>query len=179
MPRDHSEESSLSEQLVGRPGGGGLGDTAQSRIHPPPQLAFYSGKQGLGPVPTLGAQRSLKRAMVKDYPPPSLSLDPRSSSKRASPFLIILLPNWMREQEEFRETPKEQETHPAPRASGSGATFKDSVVATWIPDPLGEFAKERGKRRDPISSLDRRAGPHLCLRSTERGNPCSECHLKK
>ena len=52
MPRDHPEESSLSEQLVGRPGGGGLGDTAQPRIHPPPQLASYSGKQGLGPVPT-------------------------------------------------------------------------------------------------------------------------------
>ena len=85
---------------------------------------------------------------MKDYPPPSLSLDSRSSSKRASRFLIILLPNWIREQEEFREAPKEQEAHPR-RASGSGATFKDSVVATWFPDPLGEFAKKRGETSRP------------------------------
>lgn len=78
----------------------------------------------LNPLVSLRAQRSLKPAMVKITPPPSLSLDPRFSGRRASLFLVILFPIWEREPEEFRETPKE-ETHPQ-RASGSESACKDS-----------------------------------------------------
>ena len=38
-PRDHLQESTLSEQLVGRRGGGDLGDTTQPTI-PPPAAGF-------------------------------------------------------------------------------------------------------------------------------------------
>lgn len=113
-------ESTLSEQLVGRHGGGDLGDTTQPTI-PRPQLASYPGKQGLGPVPTsLSAPSdSLKRAMVRD-PTPSLSFRP------AFQFKVCLT---------FPHYPASQ--------LGKGAEVKGDPSRSRRPTPTGPQTQEQ------------------------------------
>lgn len=110
-PRDNQAESSLSEQRVGRRGGGALRNTSQPTT---PWSLSTRGSTGETCTHSCPSEPSdpLKGRWPKITPPPSLSLDPLWSSSHASLFLVILLLNWAREQEEFRETPKEPETHP-------------------------------------------------------------------
>lgn len=167
--RDKRAESSLSEQPVGGQGGGGLRDIElPTTLCVPPTRGSKNWDQYL--LVSLVAPRSLKRAMVKDCSA-SLSLNPPSSSRRASLFLVTLLPNWEREQEEFREASEEQETHPH-KASDSGAAFKDSPGP---PTLWKNLQKKMGGRlregvRNPILSLDHRACPYPYLRNTEISN---------